>query len=174
MYTDQVTRSFSQLAADNQFAQLGLVLLGVLAQVEAAIAPFLKAEPLPEPEPAPPAVLPSAAQTTRPLVKNDAGHLPAPFGIASVDIDLGVAVSRDELDDDDVDAAPPDSRPMKKRKDPGLNSGSGNSTTLKKRNADGDVSPEPRIPSSKGVKKIKKKKKRKGGDEFDDLFSSLV
>lgn len=83
---------FSQLTADRQFAQLGLVLIGVLAQVEAAMAPFLPAEPSPKPQPEEKSLgsVRIGQETSAPKVVADAGDL---------EVDLGVAISRDELDD---------------------------------------------------------------------------
>lgn len=39
---------------------------------------------------------------------------------------------------------------------------------------DKDLAPKLPRADEKEAKKVKKKKKKKGGDEFDDLFSSLV
>lgn len=180
-------RAFTQLVADRQFAQLGLMLIGVLAQVEAALAPFVKpsgpeGEPEGGPGPEPVQVAAGVAVTQDASVapqKRDVG--------AQQEDDLGVAVSRDELgggDDEDDDvapiarrASPPPEHPPTKEKRPEK----GEIKGKKRSRADNSSSsrigrPEKlvRPESSRDEKKVKKKKKKKGGDEFDDLFSSLV
>lgn len=168
------------------------MLIGVLAQVETAVAPFVK--------PAGPEggdddkVGPVPAQQARAsIVAGRGGDAVAPQvggGLdAGQDDDMGVAISRDELGDDDEDEAdevpsgpqrsspPPKPTPMKeKRQDR-----SGGSKGKKRSRADDAGSsrigkPEkPNQPDpSRDEKKVKKKKKKKGGDEFDDLFSSLM
>ncbi|KAL1877411.1 hypothetical protein Daus18300_002395 [Diaporthe australafricana] len=177
--------AFTQLVADRQFAQLGLMLIGVLAQVEAALGPFLKpAEPEGEPEGAAvpdPAQL-SAGVATRP----DASVAPRVGAMgAQQEDDLGVAISRDELggdEDDEITSrarhpSPPPEHPPPKEKRPEK----GEARGKKRSRADDpgssriDKPDKPaRSESSRDEKKAKKKKKKKGGDEFDDLFSSLV
>ncbi|ROW12273.1 hypothetical protein VMCG_00514 [Cytospora schulzeri] len=167
--------AFTQVAADRQFAQLGLALIGVLAQVEAAITPFVEAEPdtATDDELDPPRVAHTAG------VKGDVsvalGTLDPPPGLGD---DLGVAISREELDDDDVPSKDETSLPP-----PGPSSRKGEKKgTLpkpeEKSKAEGGQSrkgkgTEPLRAGTKDGKKVKKKK-RKGGDEFDDLFSSLL
>src|SRR5689334_6903769 len=77
--------SFSQLAADNQYAHLGLALLGVLAQVDAALVLLAPRDittdfPVPEQETAPTAAEPGKQQVV---------HLASE--------DMGVVVPRDEV-----------------------------------------------------------------------------
>ncbi|KUI65259.1 Ribonuclease MRP protein subunit RMP1 [Cytospora mali] len=92
--------AFTQVAADRQFAQLGLALIGVLAQVEAAIVPFVEAEADSDPGDAPDQIRVGLAVGA----KGDASLAlevldPSP----SQGDDLGVAISREELVDDDVE-----------------------------------------------------------------------
>lgn len=171
--------------ADRQFAQLGLMLIGVLAQVEAALGPFLKpAEPEGEPEgavvPGPDQVAAGIGARPDVSVTQRAGGMDAQQGD-----DMGVAISRDELGDDEADdiasrarhSSPPPEHPPPKEK----RSEKGEARGKKRSRADDPGSsridkPEKpvRPDSSRGEKKTKKKKKKKRGDEFDDLFSSLV
>lgn len=82
--------AFSQLTADRQFAQLGLVLVGVLAQIEAAMAHFVPAEPSKPPQEEKSGLVRAMHGSDASKSVNDAGEL-----------DLGVVVSREELDDSD-------------------------------------------------------------------------
>lgn len=243
--------SFTQLTADRQFAQLGLVLIGVLAQVEAAVAPFVPAEPDSEPESKYRQLERDRSGPAGASVQQvEAGGAYGPKTVAADtgDLDLGVAVSRDELDGGDFVQQPsvepiptpvprvlspttkkgcpddPDETKIKKRKKSTSDSngrpsaevpeafpeqsepikrpkklqagepkrrsteietfveGSKNDASKSKKSKPHAVSSrtgdkEPKtmtaLDKSKEVKKPKKKKK-KGGDEFDDLFSSLL
>ncbi|CAN8097479.1 unnamed protein product [Discula destructiva] len=230
--------AFTQLTADRQFAQLGLVLIGVLAQVEAALALFTPAEPEPQPEREP-----EQEDNVAPMQSGLGAEVQGEAVPRSADLDLGVAVSRDELpggsgDDDDDDDAQPSTEPFpssiprpalaKKRRDTdrtkdkkrnkprdgedSTTAPSGSPKGTKRRKvataAEDDSSmmkgvadklslveaksqrrpeledaasrvvvPKPKTHADKTMKvenKPKKKKKKKGGDEFDDLFSSLL
>lgn len=169
------------------------MLIGVLAQVEAAVAPFVRPA---EPEAG------DGIDTAGPMAPTQhlkgAAGITAGVGVASQvggtgqQDDLGVAISRDEVDDHDEDGVEniggtskprrpsppaPKQAPIKeKRPEKGEIKG-------KKRSRVEDAGSSSRIgkpekptrpASSKDEKKVKKKKKKKGGDEFDDLFSSLV
>lgn len=184
--------AFTQLAADRQFAQLGLVLIGVLAQVEAATAPLARREEVPEP--AHKHVQPIAAahddDARGAAVPREAVAAPADAQVGGPD--LGVAVSREALEspgrdgDGDghrgevgssVERAPSPSSSLLSAKvvrDP---------KTEKKRKKRKVESAASRVekesesqakPAELKEEKKKKKKKKKGGDEFDDLFSSLI
>ena len=173
-------RAFTQLAADNQYAHLGLALLGVLAQVHAAVAPLVPALSG-EGEEGGDGLLPSA--TTGPVVAG-------PDRDVQGGADLGIAVSRSEVERQPSKAA---RRPEVKQ---GLeHRGPEPSETLAE---DEPLQERVTVPSSKPEEKPKKskksrdefdslfdsleankppkkkKKKQKKGDEFDDLFSSLV
>lgn len=166
--------AFTQVAADRQFAQLGLALIGVLAQVEAAIAPFFgtgsDTDTFDEVD------RPGVAHAVgaRGDVSVASGSLAPPPSLGD---DLGVAISRDELDDEviaskdktDSPLPRPSSRKEEKR---------GTVSKPEKSKSDGRLprkiqDTEPWRTVLKDGKKAKKKK-RKGGDEFDDLFSSLL
>lgn len=167
------------------------MLIGVLAQVETAVAPFVKLagpEGGDDDEVARDAAQPVGAGRGNggPVAPQVGGGLGA-----GQEADMGVAISRDELDDDDEDGVdaiasgprrssppppPPKQKPVKdKRQEREESKG-------KKRSRADDAGssriskPEkPNRPeSSRDEKKVKKKKKKKGGDEFDDLFSSLM
>lgn len=152
-------RAFSQLAADNQFATLGVVLLGALAQVRRACVCLVGEDPE-----AASAVAAAAAATAPPpasaLVPTTttaatvAARNPKAAGGADEAVDVGEVVSRDAL----VCATAGD-RPPKKRKKPAARANPGDPPAPDRKEVD--------------VKPVKKKKKAKGGDEFDNLFSSL-
>lgn len=217
--------AFSQLTADRQFAQLGLVLIGVLAQVEATMAPYVPAEPTPlSPKPQPAEMSGSVESARRPFEASktvaDAGDL----------VDMGVAISRDALDEETyvrpsvelssstkeyrdtdetkgkkrkkskVDAAEiraemwelPSEKSDKRQKSPAgkLKFQSAEPQTLVEESKEPKKHKKPKLdvsssltdkegPSTKTLDEAKvlkktKKKKKKGGDEFDDLFSSLL
>lgn len=161
------------------------MLIGVLAQVESSLAPFLKPS---EPE----------GNDTDEVVSDPAQAVAARTAArggspgAGQEDDLGVAISRDELGGDGEEeeegeagaalgvrnsSPAPSGRapPKEKRREKGDNKGKkrsraddpGSSRTHK---PDKTTRPD----SSRDEKKVKKKKKKKGGDEFDDLFSSLM
>lgn len=178
-------RAFTQLTADKQFAQLGLVLIGVLAQVEGAIVPFIQD-----------AADASDVAVTKPADGGKQSEVPpsevAPsLGVDIGDYDLGVAVTRDELDEDedeDGDPNPPveqsTSRYKKVKKMPLLEEWEQAQKVSKDRDHKKmkagkeilvpitDKKTEPT--ETKNISKLKRKKTKKGGDEFDDLFSSLM
>lgn len=185
-------RAFTQLTTDKQFAQLGLVLVGVLAQVEAAIKPFVSAEPESGDDEA--VVAPVQPTREEPRAQHKAVSR-APFpdrdhGGGGSGPDLGVAVSRVEVEGRDGDekdrirpsverGSSPAPRPSSKKTDQGYE------TKIKKRKEREEVEggsskikagTKSRLPAgTKEVKSVKQKKKRKGGgDEFDNLFSSLL
>lgn len=144
-------RAFTQLAADNQYAPLGLVLLGVLAQIEAGISPMLPAEDI--------------TAAVQPPNEPELSMHDTPSVVPDTDIsnaesrDFGVAISREEV----------------------LGSGQGSvlaekeQETLwisKSKRCRDEVSHDKK--EKVKPKKDKKKKKKRNGDEFDDLFSSLL
>ncbi|ORY63570.1 uncharacterized protein BCR38DRAFT_437181 [Pseudomassariella vexata] len=168
--------AFSQLTADNQFATLGLMLFGVLAQVNAACAYLIvagdDAQQLPE----------SGVATTVPLVTK---KLQPVLGIVrdgkEDTVDLGRAVSREEIAREvamrrEAEAAEGVAVPTKKRRKEEafdarrekIQRTEEDSMVEKAGRGEKDKSSAP-----KEKEKKKKKKKGKKGDEFDDLFSSL-
>ncbi|KAJ0158771.1 hypothetical protein CTA2_10941 [Colletotrichum tanaceti] len=151
--------AFSQLAADNQHAALGLCLLGVLARINSTVAPLVSRQS--ERGGDMPITNPSASHDAVTVTEDQA---------ASEPMGLGVAISRDQLK---LAAKPPTRRPRKDEWD------AVTSTATKKKRNMVDASDSESEPSSKPVK-LKKpekkpgKKKSKRGDEFSDLFSSLI
>lgn len=170
------------------------MLIGVLAQVEAALAPFVRPAEPPEGggDHAEAGQAPAQALVARMAAGRAGGPVaPQDGGGSNNSLDLGVAISRDELGDDDDEGeedkdvaskrprrpSPPAERPPPKEEKPDK----GESKGKKRPRADDPGSsrkgkPEKltRPESSRDEKKPKKKKKKNGGDEFDDLFSSLV
>lgn len=163
------------------------MLIGVLAQVQAATAPLVPAAPSDGEE----ATRRRTAPGTRvqgEAVPRAAVSSPA-LDVGGSEDDLGVAVSRDEVGEADHHVRPSvgrasspslEERPVageeqrgervktRKRKRPEAEESS--STTGKRKAL------PPRVESKEGDKTNKKKKKRRrrGGDEFDDLFSSIL
>ncbi|KAI0902256.1 hypothetical protein F4806DRAFT_446242 [Annulohypoxylon nitens] len=176
--------AFSQLTADNQFAILGVVLLGALAQLNACCVQLIgevvivdveeKSSTLPARE-----LTDNSKESTSSNDKNLPPERPAQKG--------GAVVSRDEvaraeklrkknaLLKDGVQAESPDVSGGT-GKDTGRDDGARATPSEKPRSAtsksktkeiDGSSSKE-------GLKPAKKKKKtKKGGDEFDNLFKGL-
>ncbi|KAK7737036.1 Ribonuclease MRP protein subunit rmp1 [Cytospora paraplurivora] len=166
--------AFTQLAADRQFAQLGLALIGVLAQVEAAIAPFVGT-----------GLETNAADEKEPIRVVHAagirGEGPSASAILGPSLnsgdDLGVVISRDQLDDDDD--TPPKGKDMplpapSLRKQERSSKSKVKSSKEEEAVSREDKDSEPQRTGLQEGKRVKKKKKKKGGDEFDDLFSTLL
>lgn len=190
------TRTFTQLIADKQFGQLGLVLIGALAQVGTAISPFVKEQRPPEPEPEPELEPAPGNEREARAAKSVQGPgadargeaVPrADFGFSAVanggdELDVGVAVSRDELEDHPLQPSieresSPVHSVLSARE--GRHLAKVKRNKLKKSKSDCPESTEgDGEPTDVGLKEAdrakKKKKRKKGGDEFDDLFSSLL
>ncbi|GKT43808.1 uncharacterized protein ColSpa_03989 [Colletotrichum spaethianum] len=152
-----IPSSFFQLAADGQHAALGLVLLGVLARINSAIAPLAPRQP--ERGDETPMANPPASHDA--VVANEGQANPEPMG-------LGVAVSRDQMK---LAAKPLARHPTKDDE-----AVAPVASKKKRRLADAPTTePEPSKPAKerKSEKKPGKKKSKKG-DEFSDLFSSLM
>jgi ribonuclease MRP protein subunit RMP1 len=169
--------AFSQLAADNQFATLGLVLMGVLAQVTFACVQLVGEQEIEESDP------PPTVESTIVAKKEHQSSL------SNVDdgVDLGQAVSREELAQSRI-CGPVDG-PVTKRKK--LEGGSSTITTTTTGDGLPKVKSKKKGPeigalatstaADKGEKpaqeerkkKTKKKGKGKKGEEFGDLFSVL-
>jgi hypothetical protein len=170
-------RAFTQLSADRQFAHLGLMLLGVLAQVDQAVAPFA----------AGPGDSPDAVETqggaTAGVQSAGVGGIMGEGMIdrdldMAMDTEMGVAVSREEVMlfiEQDATANPPvlskpagqphprsislPINPPSKRKLPIQTAPSKTEPPSK----EGSTNPDPAKP---------KKQPRKGNDEFDNIFGS--
>ncbi|OHF00093.1 hypothetical protein CORC01_04501 [Colletotrichum orchidophilum] len=152
--------SFTQIAADNQHAALGLVLLGLLARINSAVA--LLAPPRPEKvTPVGDAASSSSTGQVVVAVADERQHQSESKG-------LGVAISRDQLK---LAAKPSDHRSSSRNIDevvPAV-------LPPKKRKliAASALDTKPNKPA-KEENSVKKKKKSKKGDDFSDLFSSLM
>lgn len=167
------------------------MLIGVLAQVEASLAPFVRPAEPPGGDDDSDAAGQDPARALGVAARMAAGRADGGASSslgASHEDDLGVAISRDDLGDDDEDdedvasgrprhQSPPAGQPPPKEKRPEK----GESKGKKRPRADdtgssriGKPEKPTRPESSRDEKKAKKKKKKKGGDEFDDLFSSLM
>lgn len=157
------------MAADNQYAHLGLALVGVLAQVNAAVEQLVPVKS----EEDHGSLLPLAE-------KADAEPSKDVEGVA----DLGVAVSRSAIEgqsasvsvDRKVSAKPKNVKQSVDELDPGPSE-----TVIEERSS--KVKPKKSKKSRDEFdslfdtlepKKPAKKKRWKKGDEFDNLFSSLV
>ncbi|KAK4106722.1 hypothetical protein N658DRAFT_520207 [Parathielavia hyrcaniae] len=85
--------AFTQLSADRQFAHLGLMLLGVLAQVDKVIAPFAP----PQRETVDEETREQAAAAAEVAAGKDSAVGADDDTMMETDTDMGVAVSRDEI-----------------------------------------------------------------------------
>ncbi|EFQ28648.1 hypothetical protein CGRA01v4_07112 [Colletotrichum graminicola] len=155
--------AFSQLAADSQHAALGLVLLGVLARINSAIAPLVPRQP-------------KGGDAMQPMANSSPSHrdaVTAKEGQTNPEsMDLGVVISRDQME---LTAKPPGRRPTTKEDAKAV--AAAPIASKKKRKLVGAPITEPE--PSRGVKETRSekrpsKKKSKRGDEFSDLFSSLI
>ncbi|KAL2141167.1 hypothetical protein VTI28DRAFT_2751 [Corynascus sepedonium] len=182
--------AFTQLAADRQFAHLGLMLLGVLAQVDQAVAPFA---PTAREAPGTPKQMEMDASLSRrdrdgPVdVSQDQGSDTA------MDIDVGVAVSREEvMASIERDQSPKISASTPVPRLPSSSGPTGSAGQAYTRSISLPINPPTHQnslasqglatrtePASKRSSvnpvpetKPKKKKTRKG-DEFDDIFGEL-
>jgi ribonuclease MRP protein subunit RMP1 len=133
------------LAADNQYAHLGLALLGALAQVHTAVASLV---PVPDDGLKSDAVSPAGTVVRRDVPEES---------------DLGVVISRSE-----IEQGVPLRADKTKVKKPTVDDGVLESTET--RNQDESTGAGPRD-SRNGAEKLKKLKKDR--DEFDSLFDSL-
>ncbi|KAK2024367.1 hypothetical protein LX32DRAFT_108033 [Colletotrichum zoysiae] len=155
--------AFSQLTADGQHAALGLVLLGVLARINSAVAPLVPSQPE-----GGDAMLPLATPSSpshRDAVMIKEGRMnPESMG-------LGVVISRDQMK---LAAKPPGRRST--QEDAKAVAVAPLASRKKRRLVDAPTTePEPsrRAKETRSEKKLGKKKSKKG-DEFSDLFNSLM
>ncbi|RYP90998.1 hypothetical protein DL770_002914 [Monosporascus sp. CRB-9-2] len=175
--------AFSQLAADSQFATLGVVLLGVLAQVHAACV-RLVGEAAVEPVGAVSLISASPSGAAAAVTSRSDGSNPA----AAMGADKepgGTVVSREEVaraekrrraqqqqqQEEGSSSRPPllpgresDNRSSAVAKED--TAGSTTVTAVAREEGKGEERPRP-------AQKKTKKKKAKKGDEFDNLFKSL-
>ncbi|KAK2000538.1 hypothetical protein LX36DRAFT_422386 [Colletotrichum falcatum] len=154
--------AFSQLAADGQHAALGLVLLGVLARMNSAIAPLAPQHP-------------KGGDAMLPMDNSSPSHLDA-FATKEgqtnpESMGLGVVISRDQVK---LAARPPDRRPT--REDAEAVAVAPVAGKKKRKLVDAPTTepkPSRRVKETRSEMKPGRKKSKKG-DEFSDLFSSLM
>ncbi|KAK3301563.1 uncharacterized protein B0T15DRAFT_316248 [Chaetomium strumarium] len=175
--------AFTQLSADRQFAHLGLMLLGVLAQVDKAVVPFA---PEVSTEAAGERAAVSDAQTSGrgSGTAGDRGTADTDAAIRTgVDVDMGVAVSREEVlasieQNEKTKACAMSSLPSK----PSVQlrretAAAGRQTsTAAEAGTDKAVSKETNNSTDVSIECLKSKKtkeKKRAGDEFDDIFGAL-
>ncbi|ROT38822.1 hypothetical protein SODALDRAFT_333450 [Sodiomyces alkalinus F11] len=146
---------FTQLVADNQHATLGLLLLGLTSRVKAAIAPLLGDAQEPHPPP-------QVTSTTEPsqLPSSATVGEPAP-------LDFGVVVSRSEASLHQTYEKTPSSQQPVSGDQPPQDRGR---DRLHDDQPPAEISTQARI----SKKSMQKPKKRKKGDEFSELFGSLL
>jgi ribonuclease MRP protein subunit RMP1 len=147
-----VYRAFSNLVADNQYATLGLLLLGVLARVRSVIRPF--GRDVKEDE----SLIGNESGVVSQLGSgdgNDLGEVVEREEVgASCDMERSSKVAHADHDDEDENMK---SKKLKKKK--------------RKSTGAEDASKDM---AAKSTPSKRPKKKRKKGDAFDDLFSSLI
>jgi ribonuclease MRP protein subunit RMP1 len=166
--TDFICRAFSNLVADNQYAALGLVLMGTLARVKRVIRPFgpekIRSECHSEDR---------LQDLTSELEKNDA--------VLLGEADLGEVVNREEVGKMVASSGKVGGSGAARKDNSGEGEGSSDEVQInkgKKKRKDvikestaewNAVESRTMIMTTKGPKK-----KRRKGDAFDDLFSSLT
>ena len=146
-----VDRAFSAVVADNQYAALGLMLLGTLARIKTLIRPLGKEvddEPEVEVEGKPEG-----------LDKNTGD-------------DFGEVVKREELQSLGVEEG--NGRHMEHQEDEDNGVQNRKSTEKRKRANETSDSHKQATVERTPMKPPKKKKRRKHGDALDDLFDSLI
>lgn len=141
------TSAFTQLAADNQHAPLGLMLLAALARINSLLSCLAPSDHTSD-----------SATTSATAIPPDTASSSARPG---EEVDLGVAVSRDEV------AIP---KPSKQESDRGAAKESSSKGAKAKKLAKSmrDV-----VEDTPGDRKEKKRKKKKGDDALSSLFGSL-
>ncbi|KAJ4260708.1 RNase MRP subunit [Fusarium torreyae] len=151
--------TFSQLAADNQHAPLGLLLLSVLARINTLLSHLVPAEYSHETS-TPAIAKPEYSQTDLP----SAPHTSA-TGVeaSSSGVDMGVAISRDEL----VSSRKTKMKPLLKSE---MRLKEATSKERKPRVLHTDTH---KSSLKEDTKDRPKKKKKKGGDALSSLFGSL-
>ncbi|RYO80298.1 hypothetical protein DL766_003233 [Monosporascus sp. MC13-8B] len=171
--------AFSQLAADNQFATLGVVLLGVLAQVHAACTRLVGEAAEPALAPLAEAVSASSFGTpttalgpsavisrSNPGLATVAGKEPGGTVVSRAEVARVEKRRRKQQQEEGSASQPP--RPSRPSED------TAGSTPIVVMTREGkerarDAEERPRLPAQKKATK----KKTKKGDEFDNLFKSL-
>ncbi|KAK2007030.1 hypothetical protein LZ32DRAFT_594416 [Colletotrichum eremochloae] len=140
--------AFSQLAADGQHAALGLVLLGVLARINSAITPLALRQP-------------KRGDEMLPIAKESQTNPES--------MDLGVVISRDQMK---LAAKPLDRRSTREDAEAVV---APIASKKKRKLVDAPITePEPSRRSKEKRSEKRLGKKSKKGDEFSDLFSSIM
>ncbi|KAK1979754.1 hypothetical protein LZ30DRAFT_751194 [Colletotrichum cereale] len=154
--------AFSQLAADSQHAALGLVLLGVLARINSAIAPLAPRQP--------------EGGDALPMAKSSPSHRDAATTkecqTNPESMGLGVVISRDQMK---LAAESPHRRLTKEHAEAVAVAPVASKKKRKLVDAP-TIEPQPSRRAKEEARSGGKpgKKKSKKGDEFSDLFSSLM
>ncbi|RYP72401.1 hypothetical protein DL771_004196 [Monosporascus sp. 5C6A] len=175
--------AFSQLAADSQFATLGIVLLGVLAQVHAACVRLVgeaAAEPveavslLSASPPGAPAAATSRSGDSNPAVAMGAGKEPGGTVVSREEVARAEKRRRKQQQQQQEEGGSSSRTPL-----PGRDSEDSSSTVAKEGTARSTTMTAVAREEGKGeerprpAQKKTKKKKANKGDEFDNLFKSL-
>ncbi|KAF5530673.1 ribonuclease mrp subunit rmp1 [Fusarium mexicanum] len=174
--------TFSQLAADNQYAPLGLLLLSVLARTNTILSQLV-----PDHDHNPP-----ISTSTKPMPSEPSKHKTSDLGTddaSNAGVDMGVAISRDELlstQKKSKAGSKADSRSedlkLKQCETKTTHTDTkripSKSDTIEKprkktKNSDELSSLFGSLSSSNGTAADKPKKKKKKGDAFSSLFDSL-
>ncbi|KAJ8068429.1 hypothetical protein OCU04_003986 [Sclerotinia nivalis] len=142
--------AFSQLVADNQYATLGLMLMGCLARLYKILESLrvLTAEELAEKA----GIVKEEVKVNEPEIGEDLGEKIVRDAPASEMVGDTQKEEKNEEEDSEVKKLK-----IKKRKQEG--------EALERKTSKSDSTP---------AKPPKKKRKKKGGDAFDDLFDSLM
>ncbi|RYP07257.1 hypothetical protein DL765_009209 [Monosporascus sp. GIB2] len=175
--------AFSQLAADNQFATLGVVLLGVLAQVHAVCTRLVGEAAEPASAPLAEAVSTSSFSTptralgasavisrsngSNPGLATVAGKEPGGAVVSRAEVARAEKRRRKQQQREEGSALQPP-RPSRASEDRAGSTPLVVMTREEKERAR-DAEERPRLPAQKKAMK----KKTKKGDEFDNLFKSL-
>ncbi|PKS11882.1 hypothetical protein jhhlp_001176 [Lomentospora prolificans] len=158
--------AFTQLAADNQYAPLGLGLLGILAQFTSVISPLAPPSSPTQSLPAATAARPSTNKVNAPPGSSQPlpGHPPP--------ADLGVVVERSELPTSSPPSSKPIGEPIPKKRP----CAEATAAPIRKRQPPPPTLSEPISDSQpeKAMKTKKKKKKQAPGTDLSDLFSSIA
>jgi ribonuclease MRP protein subunit RMP1 len=150
MLTEAEIRALSNLVADNQYAALGLVLMGALASVKRAIRPL-------------------GREKVNIEGSSDGPNEQKILQDSEVVTDLGEVVKREEIEKFVETSS------GARRDEEGGEGRLEVKKAKKKRKIEGRKEQKISEEASKEVNTAKRpKKKRKKGDAFDDLFSSLV
>ncbi|KAI8667411.1 hypothetical protein LRP88_00838 [Fusarium phalaenopsidis] len=153
--------AFSQLAADNQHAPLGLLLLSVLARINRILSDLVPADQNAIPTSSASA---SAKPTTTGTILSSNSQTSTPAETDSPDIDMGVTISRNEvLPIRKTITSQPETKPDAYLTEP----------PSKERKLKSLTKDTKRSSSKDSAKDKPKKKKKKGGDALSSLFGSL-